>query len=556
MPGIKDHLSNLRYLLPYLKQHRFALITASVLTAFVSISSLPLPLITKRLIDYSLVQRDYHDLILMTVLILLLSVVLNILAFYQQKLFVSTNQTIINQIKADLLARLLRTDIPMPSSKGYGYLMSRIDDDTERIQALLVDNLLEAITSVCTLIVGVIACIIISYRLFFLILPFAPIYYIGFIRYYKKMSCTLETMFEKRALAVDQLNESLALRSVSRYCNDFRYPMEKYQHRLQGYLSLFLKYVNIRISSDLMLSILSAMIVAAVLFLGGRQVIGGMLTIGSLIAFNAFFGYITGPTDSIVNTVLNSQKALLSLQRLAEIYSISLEKGETCEHNIYPIKQILLDDVSVELEDKPILSHISLKLEAGDRILVTGDSGSGKTTLLRLLAGSIKPSGGSISINGQDFDSSSSAALCLGMGFVDQEPVLANDTIDANIRMFNKHAAPTEVQKASQEAFVEPFVMENSEAYDFCIGPNGNRLSIGQKQRIALARALIRKPQILILDEPTSNVDKESEACIFGTIRALSPTTILLMATHQDVPSDLFNKTLRINKGIVSLLKA
>ena len=166
MPGIKDHLSNLRYLLPYLKQHRFALITASVLTAFVSISSLPLPLITKRLIDYSLVQRDYHDLILMTVLILLLSVVLNILAFYQQKLFVSTNQTIINQIKADLLARLLRTDIPMPSSKGYGYLMSRIDDDTERIQALLVDNLLEAITSVCTLIVGVIACIIISYRLF------------------------------------------------------------------------------------------------------------------------------------------------------------------------------------------------------------------------------------------------------------------------------------------------------------------------------------------------------------------------------------------------------
>ncbi|HOD17322.1 MAG TPA: ABC transporter ATP-binding protein [Candidatus Cloacimonadota bacterium] len=556
MPSIKEHLLNIRYLLPYIKQHRFALITASFLTAIVSISSLPLPLITKRLIDYSLIQRDYHDLILMTVLIILLSVILNILAFYQQKLFVSTNQTIINRIKADLLARLLRVDIPMPSSNGYGYLMSRIDDDTERIQALLVDNLLEAITSVCTLIVGVFACIIISYRLFFLILPFAPIYYICFIRYYKKMSCTLETMFEKRALVVDQLNESLALRSASRYCNDFRYPMEKYQHRLQGYLALFLKYLNIRISSDFMLSVLSAMIVAAVLFFGGRQVIGGTLSIGSLIAFNAFFGYITGPTDSIVNTVLNAQKALLSLQRLAEIYSIPLEDHEISEHDIYPIKQILLNDVSVEFDNKLILSHISLKLEAGDRVLVTGDSGSGKTTLLRLLAGAIKPSEGSILLNGHELDSLSRAVLCLSLGFVDQEPVLANDTIDANIRMFNKNAAAKDVERASQEAFVEPFVRENSEAYNFCIGANGNRLSIGQKQRIALARALIRKPQILLLDEPTSNVDKESEACIFDTIRVLSPTTILLMATHQDVPTDLFNKTLRIDKGRITFLEA
>ncbi|MDD4309884.1 MAG: ABC transporter ATP-binding protein [Candidatus Cloacimonetes bacterium] len=549
MPNLRNHLSNIRFLFPYLKQHRVALVVASILTIIVSLSSLPLPLITKHLIDYSLVQQNYKDLIWMTALVLLISILLNIVAFYQQKLFVKTNQTIINQIKVNLLSHMLQVDVPIPSINGHGYMMSRIDDDTERIQALLVDNLLEALTSICTMIVGVIACLVISYQLFLLVLPFTPIYYICFIRYYKKMNSTLEVTFEQRAFTVDQLNESLALRSVSRYYNDYRYAIEKYQHRLQQYLLHFLSYFHIRITSDLLLSILSAMIVATVLFLGGRQVINGTLTIGSLIAFNAFFGYITGPTDSIVNMVLNAQKALLSLQRLVEILSTPLECEENRACKTVHINQIQLNHVTIEIEDIMILTDVNIEILAGDRILIVGDSGSGKTTLLRVLAGVFKPKKGSIIINGNEINNQALADLRFSLGFVEQEPYLANDTIAVNIRLFDKNASREDVIKASRDAFVEPFVMEHTDGYEYCVGPNGERLSIGQKQRIAFARALIRKPQILLLDEPTSNIDKESETCIFNTIRSLPSDTIVLMATHQPVPADLFNKILRIEKG-------
>lgn len=299
------------------------------------------------------------------------------------------------------------------------------------------------------------------------------------------------------------------------------------------------------------ITIIGGFITVTIFVFGGLKVIHGLISLGTLIAFNSFFAYVTNPIESLVRMIFQIKKATVSFERISEIFSLPQEIPEMGSIGKHDIHNIALENVSVVLNERYILQSISMNLVSGDRVLITGSSGSGKTTLLRTIIGIVEYTEGLIRINGKVATSKDFCDYRTRIGFVEQEPYLVNGTIFNNVKLVAGNIREEDLEAAVRMSYVSEFALKNPYGLQRIVGHNGSKLSIGQKQRIALARALLRKPQLLLLDEPLSNVDPISEEFILETIRTLPIDMIVIMVSHKPVPNYMFNKYIVIKNGTI-----
>lgn len=551
---IKNYYSHYIILFPYIRKHTSKLILASILTIITSLSILPLPLLTKRFIDHSIKTKDSSEIIYIGLFIILSTIVLNAIGMLQQKYFFSINQHIIRHIKQDVLSKIFNAPWRNINDRGWGYYMSRVEDDTERISEFFIDNLLNVASQVITLIVGITACAIMYSELTVYLLPFIPLYCIASVHYNRKLTTTLGELFEKKADHTEQLNESLHTATICKISSDFSYPQNRYASTLSRYVKALTRYFHIQIWSDFTITIIGGFITVTIFIIGGLKVINGLISLGTLIAFNSFFAYVTNPIESLVKMIFQVKKATVSFERISEIFSLPQEIPELGIFGKHDIQNIALENVSVVLNERYILQSISMNFVSGDRVLITGPSGSGKTTLLRTIIGIVEYTDGIIQINGKVAVSKDFCDYRTRIGFVEQEPYLVNDTIYNNVKLVAGNIREEDLVEAAWMSNVSEFALKSPDGLQRVVGHNGNKLSMGQKQRIALARAIIRKPQLLVLDEPLSNVDPISEEFILETIRSLPKDMIVIMVSHKPVPKDMFNKCFVIENGAIGLL--
>ena len=294
---------------------------------------------------------------------------------------------------------------------------------------------------------------------------------------------------------------------------------------------------------------------------GGYEIIQGHLTLGYLIAFNSYIGYIFGPTSRLININIQIQKSLMALKRVQELFDL---QEEVSDGSILPekIESLEFCDVSFSYDDKNenIIKGVHFIARAGEKIGIVGGSGGGKTTLIRLLSGLYEIDSGEIKIfcsederfhNGKSLSIADLIALRKRDGIVEQEPFLFNDTIYNNIKFGKSKASEADIYQAAIQACADIFINDFPEKYQTYVGEKGTNLSVGQKQRIAIARALVKQPEILIFDEATSNIDTVSEQYINKTIFSLPKEMIVFIVAHRLSTIKDCDKILVLEKGTI-----
>ncbi len=276
-----------------------------------------------------------------------------------------------------------------------------------------------------------------------------------------------------------------------------------------------------------------------VIMLGGgvALILAGRFTLGGLLAYRGYGRYFYGPIDDLVSVTDLLQRAAASGRRLFEVLDAPEAVADMPGARPLPVPvagRVTFDDVTFAYGDgPPVLQDVTLDIPPGQRVALVGASGSGKSTILGLVWRSADPTTGTVAVDGRDLRSATLASLRGQTAQVQQETFLFSCSVADNIRYGRPDATDAEVEAAARAANAHEFIARLPEGYATEVGERGVRLSGGQKQRLAIARALVTRPRILLLDEPTSAVDPESERLIVDALARLPEPITTLVATHR-----------------------
>lgn len=443
-------------------------------------------------------------------------------------------------IREDLYGKLLSLDMPYFAGERTGDLMSRFANDLTNIRMLLGFGVLNVINTALVYLSAIVLMASINPSLtLWAVIPF-PLMIIAAKRITRRMFHHSKRAQEELARLTSQAEESIAAAVVVRsYCRE-EATIAAFEEAGRRYLARNMTMARLR---GLLLPIMaatSALGTLVVLFLGGQGVIDGAMTLGDFVAFNGYLAMLVWPTI-VFGWILNLiQRGAASMARLNEVFDAVPQVTEPSEpaacgplRGGIELRGLRFSYNGAAGGAHPILAGISLAIPAGSRLGVVGPVGSGKSTLVRLLARLYPVADGQIFLDGVDINRMPLAGLRDAIGFVPQESFLFSRTISENIAYGREGATLEEIEAAARLASLEEDLLRFADGYDTLVGERGVTLSGGQKQRAAIARALLKDPAILILDDPLSAVDAQTEEAILGGLSGYWGGKTVIIVSHR-----------------------
>jgi len=356
--------------------------------------------------------------------------------------------------------------------------------------------------------------------------------------------------FETRSRKVGALSEAIRLITLFKDFSRESLNVTRFYKSSRRLFTIGMIKLRISVNYEILLEIILSLIPLSVFAFGGVLILQGNLTLGALVAFNSYMGYIYNPTSSLLHFNITMQKSLEAWKRIEEV--LNLPDDDNHGLDVTHIEHLKLNNVSFSYDNsKVIFDNISMEFNKGDMVGIIGDSGIGKTTLLKLITGELVPSNGCLKINGNELQQCNIYSYRNQLSKIEQEPLLFRDTIMNNIALGKRNASFDEIQNAACLAQIHEFIITLDDSYKTVIDESGKNLSIGQKQRIALARALLKNFSLLLLDEPTSSIDKESEAKLRTVLDNIRQDKTILIVSHKSSILENCNKILEVkNKKI------
>ncbi len=461
--------------------------------------------------------------------------------YCQQFLMREVSQRVVRDIRNLLYEKLLNLSMNFYAHSRTGTLVSRITYDTTIIQDAVSEGLTDLIWQSSQFIfsLGMVICIAVFFRVnimfIFIALVVTPLIVVPLVQIGKRLRQISKKSQESMAGINNILYESIAgIRIIKAFCME-EYEKQKFRDQNNHFKNMIMKS-NKRILAVSPLTELVTMISAMViLWLGGQQVILGAMTIGTLTVFSLSVLSLSRPINRLSRVHNVNQQALAAASRifdmLDEEVAIKEKKGAK---KLAPIEdEVIFSGVSFKYTNIEVLSDISFKAKAGSVIAFVGPSGAGKTTLISLIARFYDPDKGNVRIDGSDIRDVALQSLRNQIGIVTQETVLFNDTVSANIAYGNKNIDVNKVIESAKTANAHNFIMKMPNQYNTIIGERGFKLSGGEKQRLAIARAVFKNPPILIFDEATSQLDSESEKLVQEAIDRLMQDRTVFVIAHR-----------------------
>jgi ABC-type multidrug transport system fused ATPase/permease subunit len=313
-----------------------------------------------------------------------------------------------------------------------------------------------------------------------------------------------------------------------------------------------LRMLGIVLALVLVLAPMVGLLMYTALYHAMKEVIAGSMTLGDIVLLGGYGALLAFPMTTLGNTWAAMQLPAAGLLRIHSVLdrleaNRSVEIGAT---DVGSIDSLALRDVSVGYtRNAPVLSSISFQLKRGEMVALAGPSGAGKTTLILALPGFLPPLDGHLVVNGIDSDGRAAASLRSQVGFVFQQEALFSATIEDNIRYGRLDATVEQIHAAATMAGAAEFIERLPDGYATMLGRRGTRLSVGQKQRIAIARALLARPGVLVLDEPTAPLDSLSEANLIGMLCDLARTRIVIVVAHRASTLAACDRVLFVHEG-------
>jgi ATP-binding cassette subfamily B protein len=456
------------------------------------------------------------------------------------------------RVRDAIFAHALRLDASYHDRVGPGELMSRASSDSEQV-ARMMDSIGHTIGYVLTVVAVAIVLLVIDWQLALIVLIPLPLISMAGWAYSRRYHAYTERLQEAWGAAASLVEETVAGIRVVKGIGAGRPLAGEFRTRSSRIVDRALEIARLDAVFMPTLEFLPMLGLVGVLWLGGRRVLNGDLTIGSFLAFNAYIAYLVWPLRVLGQRVTTLQKAVGASARITEV----LEAEPKLREPRHPIKldqpaqgDVRLAGVQFGHEDgHPVLDGLDLHVPPGESLALVGATGSGKSTVAGLLARLYDPDDGAVLLDGHNVRDLALGDVRKAVALVFEETFLFSDTVTENIRLGRPDAAEEDVVRAAELAGADGFVDDLPDGYETVLGERGFSLSGGQRQRIAIARAILADPAVLVLDDATSAVDATKEHEIRAALTTVMKGRTTLVIAHRPATIALADRVAVLDGG-------
>ncbi len=483
-----------------------------------SAASLATPQLIAYAIDSGIAPRSLNVILLAVGGLMTAALLRGLFQFLQGYLAERASQGVAYDLRNDLFAKIERLGFGYYDRVETGQLVTRLTSDVEQIRTFVGSGVVQLAAAAVMLVGTTVLLFSLDWRLALVALSIVPFIFFLLLRFVRRIGPLFRGVQQTLGRLNATLQEDLAGIRVIRTFAREDYESSRFRAVNDDLLEKNLTTVRTFSNNFPFVFLLANLGTLAIILFGGLQVIGGSLSIGELVAFNTYLGFLLFPILTIGFLAAGISRAGASAQRIFEVFDAPLEVQDAPDAvPLPPIRcRVEFDGVSFRYpgDEREVLHDISFCAEPGQTVAILGTTGSGKSTLVNLLPRFYDVNGGSVRLDGHDVRYVTLASLRSQIGIVLQSSLLFSGSVRANIAYGRPEAKGEEVEAAARAARADEFIRALPDGYDTIIGERGVGLSGGQRQRIAIARVLLIDPRLLILDDSTSAVDAETEAAI------------------------------------------
>ncbi|MCE4627229.1 MAG: ABC transporter ATP-binding protein/permease [Desulfurococcales archaeon] len=524
-------------LLKYLVRGRALLFTlAIILVVLMSYANGIVPILVRRAIDSGVIPGNLDTAVYYGLLIIGATLLAGILSFTSRYILTKLAQETVYQLRMDAFLSIQRQSMDFFDNTLVGQLISRVTNDAERISRFISFRLRMLVYSLFLIAISIYYMYSMSPEL--TLIAAGAIVAVVFVmtRYGNLVRPIYDEIRHQTGVLAGIVTSSIAgIKTVkSLAIEDTIY--SRFTSENDKYYDYSLKASKLSALYGNSPFLITGAAMSGMLYFGGQAIISGVLTVGSLIAFLTYMLTLTWPLVALGFSIGDIQRAVAASKRIFDIIDSKPRVREDPDAiELREVKgEIVFDNVWFEYRPgKPVLRGLSFRVEPGEKVAIVGPPGSGKSTILKLLLRFYDFQDGKILLDGIDIRRIKIDSLRRNIGYVPQEPFIFNRSIRENIALGNPDASMEEVVEAARIAKIHDFIESLPRGYDTLVGERGVTLSGGQRQRLAIARALVAKPKILLLDDPASNLDAETEKRLVEDMKKILEDRTAIIITQR-----------------------
>ena len=524
----------LRFVKPYYGQMLIALVFMIIVTA----SSVSGPYFVKLAIDEGISKNDLVALRNIVLIYSLISIVQWITNILRVRMMSRVGQNVLYDVRTAMFDHLQKLSLSFYNRYSVGRVITRVINDVGTLREFVTWATLAIVRDLLAIVGILFAMLTLDLRLSLLTFTVLPVMVVATIffrraarRNYRKVRAAVSWT---NSVLAENVNGVRVVQAFSRQSHNYR-NFKDYVNRY--FLERSLDAAKVASIFTPIVDVLGAIATALVVYVGGTAVLGESITPGVLIAFVLYIDRLFDPIrdlsrrfDTLQSTMAGGERILELLHTPVEVQDAQDARQMSAIHG-----EVRFDNVSFHYSDDPalVLDGIDLQVRAGETVALVGETGAGKTTIVKLLTRFHDPTSGSVLVDGVDLRSVTQQSLRKQMGMVLQDPFLFNGSVQENILFGRLDASDEDVSAAAKAAGAHDFIMRLKNGYDTSVEEGGATLSVGQRQLISFARALLADPRILILDEATSSVDTQTEQIIQKALAALLKGRTAFVIAHR-----------------------
>ena len=506
--------------------------------AITAVGALIPPLLAREIIDDALPNRDSRLLVWLVVGAVLVGLFTRLVNVGRFALSVRIGQGVMFDLRNELYRHLQRQSLRFFTETRTGEVMSRVNNDVAGVESVVSNTPNNIVNNVITVVATTVLMLSLNWQLAAVALAILPFFVLPARRVGRIRQELRRETAERQGGLSSFMQETLSISGfvlVKAFARE-RYESERFRERTSELRALEIRQRMVGRWFFMLVSLFEAIGPALIYLYGGWLVIDGQVSIGTVVAFVAFLRQLYGPVSELANVHVDVMGSLALFERLFEYLDLEPEIQERPNALLPPPTRgaIHFDNVSFGyVADRLALDGVSFEACPGQLVALVGPSGAGKTTVTYLVPRFYDPTAGRIEIDDHDLRDLSLEWLRSQIGIVTQETFLFHTTVRENLLYGRPDATPSEVEAACRAAHIHEFIAGLPDGYETIVGERGYRLSGGEKQRIAIARVLLKDPRILLLDEATSSLDSRSEALIQAALTPLLAGRTSLVIAHR-----------------------
>lgn len=549
----------LRRILAFARPYRARLAVFIAILVVDAAAGAATPLLFRHLIDDGIAAGDRRVVVLLATAAAVLALVSAGLSVAQRWVSAHVGEGLILDLRTAVFDHVQRMPLAFFARTRTGALVQRLNGDVLGAQQAFTSTLQTTVSNGLTIVFTLGAMFVMSWQLTLLALVLVPLFVLPARWFGRRLAALAHRGYELNADAGQLMNErfNVAGAHLVKVFGDPARESDRYATQVRLLRDLGVQRALVSTWFRVGLTTLASVAIAVVYGLGGLQAISGTLTVGVVVAMTAYLGRLYGPLTAMSNVQVDIMTALVSFERVLEVLDLEptvaeqpdatdlrpavAARGASIELDHVTFRYPRADEVSLAslesvatLRTDPTtdtLHDVSFRVPAGAMVALVGPSGAGKTTVSQLVSRMYDPTSGTVRIAGEDLRDVSFASLRRTIGVVSQEAHLFHDTIGANLRYARPDATDAQLGQALRQARIWDLVASLPEGLDTVVGDRGYRLSGGERQRLAIARLLLKAPDVVVLDEATAHLDSDSEAAVQAALdEALSGRTSLVIA--------------------------